>query len=459
MPPPRGRPARRRGPGLRVVRRSLRRGRVLRRPLSRHRRSPGDGGAGTRRDRLRGARQPGRRRAHGAAAACRRGSGPRGGDRSRAVVPRPRVGPPRARPDGRCPRGGRAGLHGVRRGPVRPDADRPRDQRSGALRGEARAARLAAGGHARRRALAPRPVRRAAHARSRSWSWTASSSRITSRRCSSTRGRTRSRATSRSWSRSLVACAAPAGAPGTPSRRITRSRGISSRRPTRPWRCSSSSREPHRRATWISTSTRGWRTSSVTCSSRWSSTRSSRPRPGCSTWATSHAACTTSSCAGIPHVFGDVEADSASAVVANWEQIKKAERSSSSLVDSISPGLPSLLYAHKLYRKAASVGLEPDPQRDGFDVMRDALGAPRRERRSRGGGGRAGRTARRRGRGGAGAWGRRRELAPRVVGTVPRPIRAHGDRSRPSVGWTSRATDAAGSERLWEDAADEGKGP
>ena len=62
-----------------------------------------------------------------------------------------------------------------------------------------------------------------------------------------------------------------------------------------------------------------------------------------------------------PHVFGDVEADSASAVVANWEQIKKAERSSSSLVDSISPGLPSLLYAHKLYRKAASVGLEPDP--------------------------------------------------------------------------------------------------
>ena len=74
-----------------------------------------------------------------------------------------------------------------------------------------------------------------------------------------------------------------------------------------------------------------------------------------------------------PHVFGDVEADSASAVVANWEQIKKAERSSSSLVDSISPGLPSLLYAHKLYRKAASVGLEPDPERDGFDAMRAAL--------------------------------------------------------------------------------------
>jgi tetrapyrrole methylase family protein/MazG family protein len=74
-----------------------------------------------------------------------------------------------------------------------------------------------------------------------------------------------------------------------------------------------------------------------------------------------------------PHVFGDVEAETASAVIANWEQIKKAERASSSLVDSISPGLPSLLYAHKLYRKAASVGLEPDPEHDGMAAMRDAL--------------------------------------------------------------------------------------
>lgn len=74
-----------------------------------------------------------------------------------------------------------------------------------------------------------------------------------------------------------------------------------------------------------------------------------------------------------PHVFGDVAADTAAAVISNWEQIKRTERASESLVDSISPGLPSLLYAHKLYRKAAAVGLEPDPQRDGFAVMRDAL--------------------------------------------------------------------------------------
>lgn len=74
-----------------------------------------------------------------------------------------------------------------------------------------------------------------------------------------------------------------------------------------------------------------------------------------------------------PHVFGEVVADTAADVITNWEQIKKAERASESLVDSISPGLPSLLYAHKLYRKAASVGLEPDPETSGFASMRDAL--------------------------------------------------------------------------------------
>lgn len=78
-----------------------------------------------------------------------------------------------------------------------------------------------------------------------------------------------------------------------------------------------------------------------------------------------------------PHVFGDVDAETAADVLANWEQIKKAERASSSLVDGISPGLPSLLYAHKLYRKAASVGLEPDPDRDGFQAIADALHALR----------------------------------------------------------------------------------
>ncbi len=48
----------------------------------------------------------------------------------------------------------------------------------------------------------------------------------------------------------------------------------------------------------------------------------------------------------------------------NWEQIKKEERRADSIVTGITPGLPSLLYAHKLLRKAAAVGLEPDDAPD-----------------------------------------------------------------------------------------------
>jgi len=70
-----------------------------------------------------------------------------------------------------------------------------------------------------------------------------------------------------------------------------------------------------------------------------------------------------------PHVFGPkgvdgVEADNADAVVTNWEQIKKAEKGHDSLVEGITPGLPSLLYAQKLFRKAKSVGIEPDATDD-----------------------------------------------------------------------------------------------
>jgi len=59
-----------------------------------------------------------------------------------------------------------------------------------------------------------------------------------------------------------------------------------------------------------------------------------------------------------PHVFGSVVADTPGAVMRNWEQIKKAEKGRASLMDGIAGDLPSLLYAHKVQRKAASVGLE-----------------------------------------------------------------------------------------------------
>jgi tetrapyrrole methylase family protein/MazG family protein len=59
-----------------------------------------------------------------------------------------------------------------------------------------------------------------------------------------------------------------------------------------------------------------------------------------------------------PHVFGTVEAKTPDDVMANWEQIKKAEKGRQSVMDGIPRSLPSLLQAHKVQRKAATLGVD-----------------------------------------------------------------------------------------------------
>jgi tetrapyrrole methylase family protein / MazG family protein len=73
-----------------------------------------------------------------------------------------------------------------------------------------------------------------------------------------------------------------------------------------------------------------------------------------------------------PHVFGEVKVSGADQVVANWERIKAAEKGKASLMDEVPSALPSLLYAHKLYRQAGSVGLD-------FGTVEEAAGRAREE--------------------------------------------------------------------------------
>ena len=61
-----------------------------------------------------------------------------------------------------------------------------------------------------------------------------------------------------------------------------------------------------------------------------------------------------------PHVFGDVDADTAEQVVTNWEAIKKSEKGRTSVTEGIPASLPALMLTTKLARKARAVGLEPD---------------------------------------------------------------------------------------------------
>jgi len=61
-----------------------------------------------------------------------------------------------------------------------------------------------------------------------------------------------------------------------------------------------------------------------------------------------------------PHVFGDQDAQSAEDVNAIWDARKKAEKSDTetSVMDSVTKGLPALLRAQKLQKKAAKTGFE-----------------------------------------------------------------------------------------------------
>jgi len=62
-----------------------------------------------------------------------------------------------------------------------------------------------------------------------------------------------------------------------------------------------------------------------------------------------------------PHVFGDVAADDADAVKANWDDIKREEKQRTSVFDGVPQSLPALAYGQHLARKAAKVGFDwPD---------------------------------------------------------------------------------------------------
>jgi MazG family protein len=63
-----------------------------------------------------------------------------------------------------------------------------------------------------------------------------------------------------------------------------------------------------------------------------------------------------------PHVFGSVTVDGIDQVWANWESIKRAEKSGTrherqSALDGVPKHLPALMRAQKLFKKAAKAGL------------------------------------------------------------------------------------------------------
>jgi XTP/dITP diphosphohydrolase/ATP diphosphatase len=86
-----------------------------------------------------------------------------------------------------------------------------------------------------------------------------------------------------------------------------------------------------------------------------------------------------------PHVFGDVEAADADAVLRNWEEIKRAEKreaaglrgveeSAASGLDDISRSMPAMMEAGKLGSRAAKVGFDWPNVEGLFAKMREEIG-------------------------------------------------------------------------------------
>lgn len=75
-----------------------------------------------------------------------------------------------------------------------------------------------------------------------------------------------------------------------------------------------------------------------------------------------------------PHVFGDVEAETAGEVLANWDAIKREEPGREpGIFGEVPENLPSLLHARKVQRRAASTGFDfPGVERP-LQSLRDEL--------------------------------------------------------------------------------------
>lgn len=74
-----------------------------------------------------------------------------------------------------------------------------------------------------------------------------------------------------------------------------------------------------------------------------------------------------------PHVFGETELFTPEEVISRWEKIKAEERGESSLLEGISDGLPSLIYAYKLQSRAARVGFDWGAGEEVLPKMREEL--------------------------------------------------------------------------------------
>jgi tetrapyrrole methylase family protein / MazG family protein len=75
-----------------------------------------------------------------------------------------------------------------------------------------------------------------------------------------------------------------------------------------------------------------------------------------------------------PHVFGDVQLDSAAQVIDQWDRLKAAERArEDSALVNVPPAMPALAYAQQLLRRAAAAGFAWPRREDVLEKLNEEL--------------------------------------------------------------------------------------
>lgn len=77
-----------------------------------------------------------------------------------------------------------------------------------------------------------------------------------------------------------------------------------------------------------------------------------------------------------PHVFSNVNAESSSEVLRNWETIKEKEKKEETVSDGmlrVAEALPALVRATKIQKKAAKVGVEGEDTRTVINLLKTSL--------------------------------------------------------------------------------------
>lgn len=76
-----------------------------------------------------------------------------------------------------------------------------------------------------------------------------------------------------------------------------------------------------------------------------------------------------------PHVFGEVAAENAEAVVKNWEQLKRSEKDGNkTILSGVPDALPSVIKAYRMQDKARAVGFDWDKKEDVWSKVKEELG-------------------------------------------------------------------------------------